>query len=294
MKQKAPAKVNLMLAVHGRREDGFHELTSLVAAVDFGDDLELRCNYREADRLFCEGIEVPLDDSNLVMQAARRWREATGRRECFDFRLTKRVPVGAGLGGGSSDGVAALKGMNQLIGPPLEADELRVIASALGSDCTFFVDSIPSVMRGRGERIETLDASIRRRLSGQRIALFRPDFGIETAWAYGQLVRRPHLYEAVAVGQRRLEDFMGGGPLSGLLHNSFEPAVGAKYLAIPCLLEMLRLQGYACVMSGSGSACLALVTDDDQMKALKELCLSCWGEHIFWVETSICSAEYNA
>lgn len=287
LKLSAPAKVNLMLSVHGRREDGFHELTSVVAALAFGDELELRINNGDRDRLTSDGLEIPLDESNLVLRAAQLFREATGRSECFDFRLKKNIPVGAGLGGGSSDGVAALKGMNALLSTCMDGGQLRELAARLGSDCPFFVDGQPSLMRGRGEQIEPLDEEAARRLSGRRIALFRPSFGIHTGWAYSQLVAMPEFYEDATVADARLDSFSKGGHWSAFLHNTFEDAVGRKFLALPCLLEKLRMQGYDCMMSGSGSACFALIDSDAQVASMKVTCLQCWGENIFWVETTL-------
>lgn len=287
LKLMAPAKVNLMLSVHGRRADGFHELTSVVAALNFGDELELRLNGGKADTLECDGADIPADALNLVLQAAERFREACGRSEFFDFRLHKKTPVGAGLGGGSSDAVAALKGMDALLGTASGSEKLREIAASIGSDCPFFVDAAPSVMMGRGEFIELLADAAAVRLYGQRLVLFRPSFGINTGWAYSQLASMPELYEEKASADNRLEAFLEGGSLDDLLHNDFEVAVGRKFLAIPCLLEKLRSLGYKCMMSGSGSACFALVDDDKQAAELKEVCIECWGHDIFWVVTSL-------
>lgn len=287
LRLRAPAKINLLLAVHGRRADGFHELTSLVAPLAFGDELELRQNGFQFDTLVGDGVDVPLDETNLVLRAARLFRERSGRRECFDFRLRKRIPVGAGLGGGSSDAVAALRGMDALLQTRLGDEGLRAVAATLGSDCPFFVDAVPAVMRGRGEVLERADPAVVDRLSGQRVVLFRPTFGIDTGWAYGRLAARPQLYAEKTGAEARLHAFNQGGRLEDLLHNIFEEIVGRKFLAIPCLLEKLRERGRACMMSGSGSACFALVGSDAEATAVVELCRSCWGQGIFWVETSV-------
>lgn len=287
LKLSAPAKINLMLSVHGGRSDGFHELTSVVAALEFADELELRINGLHSDSLVSDGQTVPLDDSNLVLQAARLFRRQTGRDDYFDFSLSKRIPVGAGLGGGSSDAVAALKGMDELSGTELGHAQLREIAAILGSDCAFFVDAAPALMRGRGELIEPLSPAISSRLAGQRLVLFRPDFGIDTGWAYRQLAASPERYEDKILAENHLHALDAGGGLGGLLHNVFEPIVGRKFLAIPCLLEILRGCGYPCLMSGSGSACFALVDDERQVAEIKQACFKCWGESTFWVETSL-------
>lgn len=287
LKLAAPAKVNLMLSVHSRRSDGFHELTSVVAALEFGDELELRLNDSQRDRLSCEDQEIPLDENNLVLQAAHRFREFTGRDQYFDFVLTKRIPVGAGLGGGSSDCVAALKGMNALTDAGLDTQELRTLAATLGSDCPFFVDCVPSIMRGRGEVLEPLEPEAVARLSGLRVLLFRPPFAVPTAWAYGQMVAQPEFYEDKTTAETLLSDFFKGGSLGDLLHNSFELPVGRKFPAIPCLMEKLRGVGSKSLMSGSGSACFTLLEEGNAVDDLAGLCRSCWGPDMFWVETSI-------
>lgn len=285
LRLEAPAKINLMLSVHGRRVDGFHELTSMVAALGFGDELELRLNGQTADSLVSDGIEVPVDGSNLVLRAARLFREHSGRPECFDFRLRKRIPVGAGLGGGSSDAVAALKGMDALLGTRVGREKLRTLAAFLGSDCPFFVDAEPVVMAGRGEQLETLDPHTADRLSGQRAVLFRPSFGIDTGWAYRRLAAHPEFYEEKSLAAARLAAFSAGGTWKNLLQNVFEEIVGEKFLALPCLLEKLRAQGYFCMMSGSGSACFALVSSDEEVAAISTTCRRAFGDDIFWVET---------
>ena len=289
LSEEAPAKVNLTLAVHGRRDDGFHALTSLVVACEFRDTLDGRINLGESDVLSSDGVEVPLDSSNLILKAAAVFRKVTGSTDHFDFRLTKRIPIGAGLGGGSSDGVAALKLMDALSGTGLGRDVMLELAAQLGSDCPFFVDGAPALMCGRGERIEPLDEELVSRLKGQRLVLFRPSFGIDTGWAYGCLAAYPDLYytdESDARG--RVAALLEGGDLSELLQNVFESAVGRKFIAIPVLLEKLRARGHACLMSGSGSCCFALVKNDISASEIVELSRKCWGERIFWVETSIC------
>jgi len=281
LKLSAPAKVNLMLSVHGRRADGFHDLTSLVVPLKFGDELALKINGSRSDALVGDGEAVPLDESNLVLQAARLFRRESGRSETFDFRLNKRIPVGAGLGGGSSDAVAALKGMDALLGTGMSPVKLRELAAALGSDCPFFVDPAPALMRGRGEQVEPVAPTIASRLVGRRLVLFRPDFAINTAWAYGQLALLPELYESEASAGARLRAFEAGGGFDGLLHNVFEEIVGKKFMAIPCLLDIFRDNGYNCVMSGSGSACFALVENSGQAAEMHRSCLNCWGESTF-------------
>lgn len=286
----SPAKVNLMLSVHGPQADGFHALTSVVVALDFGDRLSVRKAAGGADLLRCTDSQVPTGMGNLVMKAATAFRRELGQSVFFEFDLEKHIPMGAGLGGGSSNASTALLGMNTLMEQPFSKQQLMEIAAELGSDCPFFIDPRPSVMRGRGEVIEPLTEEAANKLKGQRLALFRPDFGVETAWAYGQLrAQAPQRYESEALAEARLSQFSESQDLSALLFNSFEPVVGRKYLALPCLLEDLRNQGINCLISGSGSCCFALLEEISLSPSqMHEICRNAWGSSVFWVETSIC------
>ena len=278
-----------MLSVHGRRADGFHALTSLVVALEFGDMLTIR-EGAVADVLRCSDPAVPLGPENLVLKAAVAFRARLGREVFFEFDLDKRIPMGAGLGGGSGNAAVALRGMNQLSGEPFTSEVLCELAAELGSDCPFFIEGAPAWMRGRGEVIEPLEAALAERLRGTRLVLFRPDFGVETAWAYGRLAAgAPESYESESAGVARLERFVETGALGDVLYNSFEAPVGSKYLAISTLLEQLRASGVACLMSGSGSCCFALLEKDGVDAAeIEEIVRDAWGEAVFWVETSIC------
>ncbi len=284
----SPAKVNLMLSVHGQRGDGFHALTSLVVALNFGDTLRVTRNDVGVDRLTCSDDTVPTGEANLIIQAAAKFRMRLRESPSFDFELEKRIPMGAGLGGGSSNAAVALRAMNQLTGERLSIENLLEISAELGSDCPFFIDAVPSVMSGRGEVLEALPHEIAKHLSGQRIVLFRPDFGINTAWAYRRLMEAsPDTYEAEEVARTRLAKFKGSGVVDEVLYNTFEPSVGSKYMAIPCLLGQLRAEGHACLMSGSGSCCFALAKDTLEVAAIRAICQKDWGRGIFFVETSI-------
>ena len=177
-----------MLAVTGRRSDGFHDLISLAAPVSLGDDLRVSVTGRPGKlELVCEDDRVPLDESNLVMRAARKFLKISGRGEGLRFDLVKRIPVEAGLGGGSSDAAGTLLLLNALFGHPFSLEALHEIAAQLGSDCPFFLRGGPRIMRGRGELLEAVSNAQKKDLAGRRIALFKPHFGIDTAWCYHRL-----------------------------------------------------------------------------------------------------------
>jgi 4-diphosphocytidyl-2-C-methyl-D-erythritol kinase len=288
----APAKLNLFLAVTGRRADGFHDLVSLVAPLDFGDTLHAEA--APSISLTCDDPALACDDSNLVLKAATISAAAAGKPAIgAKFFLEKRIPVGAGLGGGSSDGVAALKVMAQLAGGRIATAALPDLAARLGSDCPLFLYDRPVILRGRGERVAPVPAAGLARLRGRRVLVFKPGFGVATAWAYAQLAAvadRPGTYLREADAEGRLGRWIAdeGAPAEDLLFNNMEPPVFAKYLALPSLLEQLQRDfGLAARMSGSGSSCFAFLRNDTPMTAVFAAIRAAWGESAFVIEARL-------
>lgn len=289
----SPAKINLFLAVTGRRADGFHDLVSVAAPLDFGDRLVASIEKEQAKAgpftLQCDQPDVPVDGSNLVLKAAEAFAAATGWKQSVRFSLKKNIPMGAGLGGGSSNAVAALRALNRLADGLLGEERLTQLAATLGSDCVLFLKNAPVVMRGRGERVEPLAESAAARLRGRRVLLFKPSFGISTPWAYGRMVARGGDYLPAAQAEARLAAWLdGGAPAEELLLNNMQPAAFEKYVALPLLLERLRREfGVAAAMSGSGSACFALLRDDTVTTPLAACVRECWGPAAFVQEAKI-------
>lgn len=278
--QFSPAKLNLFLAVTGRRADGFHDLVSVAAPLNFGDELVAERVGDEAGfSLGCDRADVPVDGSNLILKAAELFARTTGWRGGVKFTLTKRIPMGAGLGGGSSNAVAALRALDALAGGGTTAAQREAMAVQLGSDCALFLRAAPVVMRGRGERVEELAAGARARLSGRRVLVFKPGFGIATPWAYGRMIARGGDYVPAAEAERRLAEWLGGNaPMEELLGNNMEPAAFAKYLALPVMLARLRREcGLEARMSGSGSACFAPLGAAHDAAAVEAVVRAGWG-----------------
>ena len=146
--EAAQAKLNLSLAITGRRADGFHELVSLVAPIALADTLTL--DVGRPLSLTCDDAALPVDGTNLVLKAAAAYARRRPAAPTGHFHLTKRVPHGAGLGGGSADAAAALRLLDRASGDPLGPAALEALAAEVGSDCPFFVRGQAAVMRGRG------------------------------------------------------------------------------------------------------------------------------------------------
>lgn len=280
----SPAKVNLLLAVTGRRPDGFHELISLVSPVSFGDELEISLVDAEGGLDFsCADPSVPAGDENLVVKAARAFLEVTGSRQGLSIRLDKRIPLEAGLGGGSGNAATTLLLLNALFAEPLSPKDLGRLAAELGSDCPLFLERAPVVMRGRGEVIERLPAPLIAQLTRRELAIFKPSIGISTPWAYQQLARDKAYANAASVEAKVNRWKAGARSLESLMENSFEAPIFRKFPAFPLLFADIRSAlGLSCLVSGSGSGCLVLLEDPGQVDPLRALVESAFGSAGFF------------
>lgn len=279
----SPAKINLYLAVTGRREDGFHSLISLVAPLTFGDRVTVSVEPGESGiELECSRAGIPLDKGNLAWRAASAFLEAFDIQASVRIGIDKKIPVGAGLGGGSSNAATMLLALTKLF-EVADSKKVTKIAESLGSDCPLFLRSVPQVMRGRGEQLDSIGDNARASLARRQLVLFKPSFGIATPWAYRTLAADPSAYTKQEAAEAAIKSWKDGDVgLEGLLFNSFERAIGKKYGAIPLLLKRIRDSiGSACLMSGSGSCCYALAEDSD-VERIRALVVDCWGNNAFF------------
>ena len=257
---RAPAKLNLFLEVLGRRPDGFHELETLMVAIDIHDTLILADEPQGRVRVFpvtcsrpAADTLVPWDEDNLVFRAARLLRERTGVAAGVAIGLSKQIPVAAGLAGGSSDAAAALVGLNRFWALGLSRRELQALAAELGSDISFFVCSgVAAVCRGRGEIVEPVRPS-----TPLHFVVVRPPCGLSTAQVYG------HLQPAGEV--RSVEEMsralMAGdiGRAGRCVHNRLQPAAEALSEQVAGLRHRFaRIQSHGHLMSGSGTSYFAI------------------------------------
>ena len=259
----SPCKVNYMLAITGVRPDGFHNLVSLVAPTRFGDELFIE--EAGADSIECNLEGVPCDESNLVMKAAALFRRATMMNRFFKFRLEKKVPHGAGLGGGSSNGAAALLALNKICGEPLSMGELERLSATLGSDCPLFLSGKPVVMRGRGEEVSDLPQSARDLISSLKLLIFKPDFSINTGLAYKRMRELKNIYIPEAEAEKMLEDWLKNPSIESLpLVNNMQIPAFEKFPALEAIINFVKKEhNLPCLMSGSGSACFAITNGRD-------------------------------
>ena len=284
----AHAKLNLSLAITGRRADGFHELISLVAPIALADTLTL--DVGRPLGLTCDDASLPVDGSNLVLKAAAAYVKRRPSAPTGHFHLIKKVPHGAGLGGGSSDAAAALRLLDQASGDPLGLEVLETLAAEVGSDCPFFVRGQAAVMRGRGERLEILPLAARAALAGRKVVLVKPPFGVPTPEAYA-LLAKAGKHRPAAQAEAELAAWIAQPAADpSALGNDLAAPVFAKYLALPVGLESFRrATGVNWQMTGSGSACFAFVSDGFDHARLRADVRRAWGPGA-WVEETVISA----
>lgn len=254
----APAKINLLLEIFPKRPDGFHDLDSVFVAISLSDEL----TFSESDeiQLSAEGGDVPLDASNLVWKAGELLRQEAGITTGFHAHIKKRVPSGAGLGGGSSDAASTLLGLSKLWGLELPQNKLLELAARLGSDVPFFIRGGTMRAKGRGEVLEPLPACPKLNLV---VAL--PDSRIPTPWAYSQWDALP-FHTPVPI--EPMIEALRSGEITNVakaLGNSFQEAI------FPLLPDVHTLKGHLLVlgalgacMSGSGSAVFGIFSTPEQ------------------------------
>jgi 4-diphosphocytidyl-2-C-methyl-D-erythritol kinase len=269
---EAPAKINLHLEVLGLRGDGFHELAMVMQTIDLRDELRLLPSADGAISLSCDQPGLPTDGSNLIVKAAELLKVRAALPELGAcITLSKRIPVGAGLAGGSSDAAAALVGLNALWGLGFSAAELQGMAARLGSDVPFCLPGGTQLCFGRGERLEALAPA-----GGTSLALLlikHAGTSVSTPWAYGRCREqrgRSYLRGEEAFERRR--EALRRGPLVQALRqgaalpplrNDLQAVVEPELPSVQEGLALLRrLPGsLAVAMSGSGPSLFALFAD---------------------------------
>lgn len=252
--RECPAKLNLFLRVLAREADGYHGIETLFCRVALSDTLTV-ARSSTGVALEVEGADLGRPEDNLAWRAADAILEATGRSFGVRMHLVKRIPHGAGMGGGSSDAAGALLATNALIGDAVPRGELYRIATTLGADVPFFLGDSPLALAwGRGQRLLALPAP-----PPAPVLLLFPEIRVRTGEAYGWLDRRLEAGGARAGIQLQLASLDNWGDLGRLGGNDFESVVFGRFPAIHAAFEALAETGpLLCRMTGSGSALFAV------------------------------------
>ena len=260
IKFKTPAKINLGLHIHGKREDGFHELETIFQMVSLFDDVELEL-LSSGIKLECDTPGIPTDDTNLVCKAAlllRKSYQVEGKG--VSIRLKKKIPCGAGLGGGSGNAAGVLMGLNRLWDLNIEREKLFTLAAELGSDVPFFLTSPCALGKGRGERLKVLEPC-----SKFQVLLVFPGFPIATSWVYQnlrlKLTKRPNNI-SILRKNLSLSDITS---LGSQLYNDLESVVIQKFPEVKVVKDELWAWGaLGVLLSGSGSAVFGIFDDPEK------------------------------
>ncbi len=253
----APAKINLFLRVNGKRQDGYHELQTWMHKISLGDQLVLELSGPGIE-LECEGEQVPGNEDNLAFRAAGLFLDRTDKKKSAGvrIRLAKNIPVSAGLGGGSSDAGAVLKGLNKLFGQPLSACELLELALELGADVPFFTADYDAVWAtGVGEKMVPLPP-----LPETSLVLVNPGISVATKWVFENFVLTENSQESTVPCPSE----MAGSALD-MMVNDLEAVTANRYPVIGEIKDALLEAGAKHVlMSGSGPTVFSLFPDDDE------------------------------
>ena len=278
----APAKINLFLEVVGKREDGYHELETVMQEIDLSDNLTFR-EVEEGVRLECDDMSIPCGADNLVCKAANLMIRECGIKKGVLIGLEKNIPVGAGLGGGSSDAAATLKALNTLWGVGLTDEELMGFAAKLGSDVAFFIKGKTSLCRGRGEKVNPI--KVKNKFN--YVVIF-PHIRIDTVTIYKNLkitLTRKRKDVSFFLDTLEHENEVSVGEL---LFNRLEEPVFTLYPGLLQLKKFLERFGFCgLLVSGSGSSIVGLCSSREQAESIRDKIISIGKGDVFVVTNTL-------
>lgn len=263
----APAKLNIHLKITGRRPDGYHELVSIMVPIDLFDLLEITVTRASRIGVVCEGFPVPVDENNLVFKAASSFLSETGFQKGASIKLVKRIPVAAGMGGGSSDAAATLLALNEMWGKPFSLEKLHDFARQLGADVPFFLYCKPALARGIGDVLEPLKSWPRR-----WYVIITPPLEISTSWVYGNLK-----LELTRVEYHYINKQLSTGPIDipKILKNDLETVTSARFpIIVTTKKALIEAGAEGALMTGSGPSVFGVFRSLRQAESAKKHLIS--------------------
>ena len=262
--EKAPAKINLSLDVLHKRDDGFHEVEMVMTMVDLADRLEISQLDQNKIVLTSQAGYIPLDEKNLAYQAALLLKERYQVKQGVHIHLEKKIPVSAGLGGGSSDAAAALRGLNRLWGLNIPRDELMKLGAELGSDVPFCIAQGTAIARGRGEILEPIASPPQ-----CWVILAKPPVSVSTKEIYGRL-KAEEIQHHPPTGQLvQAIETKNFTEMCRCMGNVLEQVTMEMYPEVKRLKQcMIRLGADGVLMSGSGPTVFGLVSKTSKIRRI--------------------------
>lgn len=262
------AKLNLTLDVLGKREDGYHDLQSVMQTISIRDDIEIDVGTGKPWKLLCSQEGIPTDERNLAWKAAKVFCEAAKKDpDGLEIRITKRIPNGAGMGGGSADAAAVLRALNRHYGAPFSILALAELGAQVGSDVPFCVLCGTAMAEGRGERLRKLPD-----MPDCIFVVVKPEFSVSTPELYKKI-------DEVAIAKRpdnkAMESALLAGDLLKVSHNLcnvFDPVVTDEHLELNYIKSIFHQYGaVGYQMTGSGSAVFAIVSEFEVAAVICEM-----------------------
>jgi 4-diphosphocytidyl-2-C-methyl-D-erythritol kinase len=284
---QAPAKINLYLAVKGKRADGYHELESVMQKLELADSVRVKVEKGSGISLSCPGSDLPEDDTNLAWQAARLFMDEAGTDCQVKVVLEKNIPVAAGLGGGSSDAAAVLLALDELLSTNLGEEHLLEMALRLGADVPFFIKKNLSaaLAQGVGERLTSVPG-----IHDCKVILVKPGFGVSTKWVFDNFALTTNSNPYILAPEKDCQsgrysgsefDFLKQAGPDGFF-NDLESVTIARYPEISEIKKLLLADGaLVSLMSGSGPTVFGIFTDNRKALACYENFRKRYGEDVF-------------
>ena len=261
MQTKSYAKINLGLHIVGRRNDGYHNIETIFHRIDLFD--ELTFERSAALSLRCDDPTIPTDEMNLCWKAVELFQNETGVTEGISITIKKRIPSGAGLGGGSSNAATTLIALQQLFSSTIQHDRLETLGLNLGSDVPYFLHNGTAFGEGRGERLSYFPLRL-----PYRIVLVNPGIHVSTPWAYGAIATR---FGNHFPKRPTLRDLFSSPADISKLENDFEATVFERYPEIATLKKTMMEHGAVhALMSGSGSSVFGLFEQEADARSVMD------------------------
>jgi len=259
MKIYSPAKINLFLKITGKRPDGYHDLITLMCCIDLYDTISIAFNAKKIS-VICNDPKVPEDKTNIAHSAATLFLKSLNKQECVEICINKNIPVGAGLGGGSSNAASVLLGLNHYYGSPFSQEELMSMGQSIGADVPFFIFKKPAIASGIGENLEAYKG-----LTPYKILLVYPGFSVSTTKVYNNFtlgltkLKKKHNFHLSKNQEFNIEYH---------LYNDLEKVTASWYPDIIAVKEaLLRHGARGALMTGSGPTIFGLFSDTEKAQS---------------------------
>ena len=258
----SPAKINLGLRILNKRDDGYHNLNTIFCELGFGDEIQ----FIKSDKfeLTTEGIDVPVNDSNLIVKVYKKLKVKTkDAYPEYKIHLIKQIPIGAGLGGGSSNAGVTIKALNKLWHLNMSIKEMESMSADLGADVAFFIKGGVQHATGIGEKLNPIDKSF---LNGKKILLICPDFSISTVWAYKNVNKFLNIKKVIPKFAPLVTPIKWQ-----LFENDFEKVIKSTYPKIGEIINSLyKMDVLLAGLSGSGSTVYGIYDQHNDLKNIRD------------------------